>query len=249
MLRQHVYYSITFIPGQFSPDIWTVPAQEVVKSFDSVNVINSDSWEVSEKLWHRSTLFTGVIFSENEIKLNETKKAKYINCTVFNENQVVKSACVEGLKINSFIFDDHTVVRNVVLSSRVLRGFLFSESQIERQALKKGYGSLNVILGSTTTMARLDNLQRYSVFKGFSFLKDTITKNQLSYATSATTYNVPTFNSKVKMKGKVTESWITPTFTSKVKMKNPTSSNMIFGNSFKSSASFANHLRNHNENI
>lgn len=145
MLRQHVYYSITFIPGQFSPDIWTVDLENSVQQFDTVNVMNSGNWEVPENLWHRSTLFTALTFNIENYSLAEVTTTQSFAATIGNSDQItINNVLGKHGEFRILAIDKDSFEKSSFLSASILRTLILTGYQFDMTAPQfEGVGHIN----------------------------------------------------------------------------------------------------------
>lgn len=104
MLRQHVYYAITFVPGQFVPDVWDFKADQAVVNYDSVSIIDSHGWEVSENQWHRNTLFQILELEDFNLNISDNVKANTIGSAALTKENINLGSSISSPSFGSAAF-------------------------------------------------------------------------------------------------------------------------------------------------
>lgn len=235
MLRQHVYYSITFIPGQFTPDIWTVDLENSVTSFDTVNVINSQQWEVPENLWHRSTLFTAVQFGQDSWNTNQVVETLRFNTLILNDDQVSLNSVVEKSgTLKTALMQEDSLTLSEFITATILRTPLFNTADLVINDFVVGEGRMNTLILAPEVLSVNDTASGYGSFKTISFSLDDKQTNLLAEgmpSNNVLPHAEGSVESKAFNKGKI--GWNRPQ-SDQVQVAAYASNDIVFGASFES---------------
>lgn len=154
MLRQHVYYAITFIPGQFVPDVWDIKADKSIVTYDEISIIDSHGWEVSENQWHRNTLFQILNLNEFELSASDHVESNTLQATEFSSDTIKVSDSMGSPSFGSVQFNKFNIdtANSITVLRFELKSVMFNVDTLDSSkiigkvpilSLVSGMGSLD----------------------------------------------------------------------------------------------------------
>ena len=167
MLRQHVYYAITFVPGQFVPDVWNIKADGSIVNYDEISIIDSHGWEVSENQWHRNTLFQVLNFNEFELNTDSQVKSNLQGATEFSSEDLDMSEIVNSPRFGSTEFNRFNIdlANSITVLKFELQSVIFDIDTLDSSKIIEKVPVLAFVspVGSLDRSNKIESLPVHSV--------------------------------------------------------------------------------------
>jgi hypothetical protein len=200
MLRQHVYYSITFIPGQFTPDIWSVDLKDSVNAYDSVSIFNSDQWQVPEKLWHRNTLFLAGLFNAADIDTSLAVKGVVVNSFIVSTSALDKTKVVSSKTLNTFVALENAWSKSSITSAKLLRTFIINDGDLVLNEFNNGKTSFKVLSINQNSVQKVDCIRVGKPILTLAPVSSNTSYSAISNSVTNQTYIEPKLEAKASSK-------------------------------------------------